>query len=449
MCHAPIVVPSIGSRARGPASADGLREPDCAGTTQAMREAARALVAHEPQLIVLVSPHAPRHQQSFGLISARELRGSFARFGCPEVDLRFHGSAVAAEAIAKAARGYGLSTCDVPGDALDHGTLVPLFFVHEAGYRGPVVVVAPPFPGLQTEVLFGEVLREAARSLKERWAVLASGDMSHRLTLDAPLGYDPRALHFDETFVEYVRAGDLRSAIGIDPGLADTAAEDVIQSTAVAAGAIAFRARGLKVFSYESPFGVGYLEAILYSDRAEIKHRAPPAELIDIAHRAIECELRGENYIPPHLDAPWHDPRAVFVTLRNAKGELRGCIGRTEPVHSSLADEVADCATAAATRDYRMLPLELEELAGLSIDVSVLDDPEPVENRGELDPKRYGIVVTRGLRRGVLLPEMEGIETAADQLRLALQKGGIAPTEPYRVERFSVSKVAARPSSVN
>jgi len=414
-----------------------------------MREAARALVAHEPQLIVLVSPHAPRHQQSWGLVSAPELRGSFARFGFPQVDLRVRGSVQAADAIVLAARGYGLSTRELPGDALDHGTLVPLFFVHEAGYRGPVVVVAPPLPGLQTEVLFGEALREAASSLGERWAVLASGDMSHRLTTDAPLGYDPRALRFDETFVEFVRAGDLRSAIGIDPGLADTAAEDVIQSTAVAAGAIAFRARGLKVFSYESPFGVGYLEALLYSDRAEIRHRTPPSSLFDVARQAIESELRGEHFIPPQFDAPWHDARAVFVTLRNAKGELRGCIGRTEPIHASLAEEVADCATAAATRDYRMAAVELDELDGMSIDIAILDDPEPVANRAELDPQRYGIVVTRGLRRGVLLPNVEGIDTVVDQLRVALQKGGISSTEPYRVERFTVSKVLPRSRTAN
>lgn len=439
MCHAPIVVPPIG----------GIRESDCAGTTRAMRDAARALVAHEPQLIVLVSPHAPRHQQSWGLVSAPELRGSFARFGCPEVNLKVRGSSPAAEAISRAAGGYGLSTRELPGDALDHGTMVPLYFVHEAGYRGPVVVVAPPLPGLQTEVLFGEVLREAALSLDERWAVLASGDMSHRLTLDAPLGYDPRALRFDETFVEFVRAGDLRSAIGIDPGLADTAAEDVIQSTAVAAGAIAFRARGLKVFSYESPFGVGYLEALLYSDRAEIKHRTPPANLLDVARQAIESELRGEHFIPPHFDAPWHDARPVFVTLLNAKGEVRGCIGRTESIHASLAEEVADCATAAATRDYRLPAVELEELAELSIDIAILDDPEPVESRAQLDPRRYGVVVTRGLRRGVILPNAEGIESVADQLRMALQKGGISSAEPYRVERFTVSKVMPRSRTAN
>jgi len=439
MCHAPIVVPSIG----------GLRESDCADTTRAMREAARALVAHEPQLIVLVSPHAPRHEQSWGLVTASELRGSFARFGSPGVNLRMRGSAQAAQAIAQAARGYGLSTRELPGDALDHGTLVPLFFVQEAGYRGPVVVVAPPLPGMQTEVLFGEVLREAALSLNERWAVLASGDMSHRLTLDAPLGYDPRALHFDETFVEYVRAGDLRSAIGIDPGLAATAAEDVIQSTAVAAGAIAFRARGLKVFSYESPFGVGYFEALLYSDRAEIKHRTPPASLIDVAREAIACELRGQPYIPPQFEAPWHDARAVFVTLRNETGEVRGCVGRTEPIQSSLADEVADCATAAATRDYRMAPVELEELDGLTIEICILDDPEPVESHAQLDPHRYGIIVTRGLRRGVLLPNVAGVDTVAEQLRRALHKGGISAKEPYRVERFTVSTVQPRSKTAN
>ncbi len=439
MCHAPIVVPPIA----------GLRESDCTETTRAMHEAARALVAHEPQLIVLVSPHAPRHAQSWGLVSAPELRGSFARFGCPEVNLRIRGSIQAAEAIALAARGYGLSTRELPGDALDHGTLVPLFFVQEAGYRGPVVVVAPPFPGMQTEVLFGEVLREAALSLNERWAVLASGDMSHRLTLDAPLGYDPLATHFDETFVEYVRAGDLRRAIGIDPGLATTAAEDVIQSMAVAAGAIAFRPRGLRVFSYESPFGVGYFEALLYSDRAEIKHRTPPSGLLEVAREAIACELRGQPYVPPHFEPPWHEARPVFVTLKNAKGELRGCIGRTDPIQSSLADEVADCATAAATRDYRMPPVELDELDALAIDVCILDDPEPVGSRADLDPHRYGIIVTRGLRRGVLLPNEEGVDTVAEQLQRALLRGGIAPTEPYRIERFRVSKVQPRSKTAN
>jgi AmmeMemoRadiSam system protein A len=324
--------------------------------------------------------------------------------------------------------------------------LVPLFFVRESGYRGPVVVVAPPFPGRQTEVLFGEVLREAARSVGERWAVLASGDMSHRLTFDAPLGFHPRAASFDEAFVEFVRTGDLRSAIGIDMTLADTAAEDVVQSTAVAAGAIGFRTRGLKVFSYEGPFGVGYLEALLYSDRAEIRHRAPPKQLVEIARDAIACELRGKPYTPPHLDAPWHDARAVFVTLRNAAGELRGCIGRTEPVYATLAEEVVDCAVAAATRDYRMPAVEMDELPGLTIDIAVLDDPEPVEDRAELDPSRYGIVVTRGLRRGLLLPNVDGIESPAEQLRVALQKGGIQPSEPYRIERFTVSKVT-HPSS--
>jgi aromatic ring-opening dioxygenase LigB subunit len=111
MCHAPIVIPQIA----------GLRERECAGTTRAMRETARALVAHEPQLLVLISPHAPRREQSWGVTSERELRGSFARFGYPELDLDLHGSPLSAAAILDAARGYGLPTHSNPGRPHDHG----------------------------------------------------------------------------------------------------------------------------------------------------------------------------------------------------------------------------------------------------------------------------------------------------------------------------------------
>ncbi len=434
MCHAPTGLLTLG----------GLHEFNRAETTRAMREAARALVTHDPQLIVLVSPHAPRHPQSWGIVSDAELVGSFEESCFREPNYSFRGSPLAAQKITQLARGYGLSICDLPGTPLGEGALLPLFFVQEAGYRGPVIVVTPPLPGSQTEVLFGEVLREAALSLKERWAVLASGDMSQPLTFDAPLDDELRASRFDEIFVELVRAGDLRGAIGIHASLTNTAAEDVIQSTAVAAGAIAFRSRGRKVFSYESPFGVDYLEALLYSDRAEIKHRSPPNELLEVARRAIECELRGEHYLPPALEVPWQDARPVFVTLRNEHGELRGAVGRAEPVHPTLAEEIADCATAAATRDYRLAPIELDEIANLTLELSVLDDPEPITRHHDLDPRKFGLIVSRGLRRSMVLPNTEGVTSPEDQLGLALEKAGITVSEPYRMERFTVSRTTAR-----
>jgi AmmeMemoRadiSam system protein A len=130
----------------------------------------------------------------------------------------------------------------------------------------------------------------------------------------------------------------------------------------------------------------------------------------------------------------------VFVTLRGPAGDLRGCIGRVEPVLGTLASEVAECAVSAATRDHRMAPVEFEELEALSVEVSVLGAPEPAEDVSELDPLRFGVIVSHGRRRGVLLPNVTGIADADEQMRIALRKAGISESEPYRLERFTVKK---------
>lgn len=438
MCHAPIVIPAIA----------GEQAAHCRTTTEAMRETARALVAHEPELIVLISPHAPRKPRSIGITFDAMLNGDFERFGHAQVALELRGSREEAERIADKALAEGVATHPLSGRALDHGSMVPLFFVHEAGYRGRIVVSSLPYPGAEIEVAFGHALRQAARESPLRWAVLASGDMSHRLTRDAPAGFAPRAREFDRGFTRALRHGDLRSAIAADPDLQELAAEDVVQSTSVAAAAVQYRAHGTRVFAYEAPFGVGYLEALLFSQRAErnAEESAPPEVLVEIAAQAITCALRNEIYTPPSLARPWHEARAVFVTLRGPTGELRGCIGRTEARLATLAEEVADCAISAATRDGRMPCVRQHELAELSIEVSVLSEPERIEDESQHDPARYGVIVEQGALRGVLLPEVEGVESAAQQVEIALRKAGIAQHSSYALSRFVAHKVRRKPT---
>jgi AmmeMemoRadiSam system protein A len=221
----------------------------------------------------------------------------------------------------------------------------------------------------------------------------------------------------------------------------ELAAEDVVQSTAVAAAAVQYRAQGTRVFAYEAPFGVGYLEAILFSQYAERSRATPPEMLVEVALQAIACALRAETYTPPVLAPPWNEARAVFVTLRSPSGELRGCIGRTEPRFASISEEVADCAVSAATRDGRMASVRFDELANLNVEVSVLGDPEPIDDTAQLDPARYGVVVEQGSLRGVLLPEVEGVTSIEQQVQIALRKGGIAAHSPYKVSRFVTQKV--------
>lgn len=442
MCHAPIVIPQIA----------GKRARDCAATTRAMQEVAAALVAHEVDVCVVVSPHAPRDRTRWGIGFAETLEGSFARFGHPELAQSFNGAPHAAALLAHCAERRGLETHLASCDDLDHGAMVPLHFLREAGYHGRIVLVALPYPHAGSELVFGAAIREAAEGSDQRWAVLASGDMSHRLTHDAPAGYTPRGREFDQQFVALLRRGDLRDAITLPEDLVTAVAEDVVQSTAVAAGAIAFDAHGARVIEYEGPFGVGYCEALLFSHGTEQpreKAREPditPADarqrLVELAVAAIEAQLTGELMAAPELDPPWNAPRAVFVTLRSPDGALRGCIGRTEPLAGTLAAEIIDCATAAATRDHRVLPVDSSELAALQVEVSLLSPIVPIANHEELDPARFGVVVKLGTRRGVLLPGIEGIATVADQLAVALHKARIDPSAPYEIACFTVDKIA-------
>jgi AmmeMemoRadiSam system protein A len=434
MCHAPIVIPAIA----------GADQHGCRRTTQAMQETARALVEHGPALIVLISPHAPRRARSVGMVFDAGLSGDFARFGHAEVALRLHGAPAQAERIARHAQAEHVATHAFSGADLDHGSMVPLFFLHEAGYRGRVLLVSLPYPGSDLEARFGRAVAAAALESEERWAVLASGDMSHRLSRSAPAGFEPRAREFDRSFVRALDRGDLRAAISPDPELIELAAEDVVQSTAVAAAAVRYRAEGTRVIAYEAPFGVGYLEALLFSQPArEQDSSTPPYVLIQIALDAIAHALADVPFTAPALEPRWQAPRAVFVTLRAADGELRGCIGRTEPRHATLAAEVADCAVGAATRDCRMARVRIEELAALQVEISILHGLQLVRDPAELDPARYGIVVQHGSKRGVLLPDVEGIERASEQLQVALRKAGIEEGAPYRVQRFAVNKVSS------
>jgi AmmeMemoRadiSam system protein A len=450
MCHAPIVIPTIAAE----------RAADCECTTAAMREVARRVVAHEPDVLVLVSPHAPRQSDRFGVVAAGSITGSFARFGFPRLATALPGAPEAARSVAEAASECGVECWKPRGDDLDHGALVPLHFLVEAGWAGPTLILALPFED-GTEVAMGEALRAAADRSRERWAVVASGDMSHRLEPGAPAGFEPKARRFDAELVTHLEKGDYRAACSPDPWLREIAAEDVIQSVQVAAAAVGFRNDGHAFLGYEGPFGVGYAESLLFTDGSHEPARPlaqdvagddapwrvagadPPPLLPEVAREAIRADRMGQVLHLPELEPPWDAALAVFVTLRSPAGELRGCIGRTEPSYQTLVEEVADCAVSAATRDPRCEPVPLAEIDRLRIEVSVLSPLTPVASRAELDPRRYGIVVSLGRRRGVLLPDLAGVDTVVAQLHIAAEKAGIRDDDPYSIERFEVTKVAS------
>ncbi len=158
----------------------------------------------------------------------------------------------------------------------------------------------------------------------------------------------------------------------------------------------------------------------------------------DYARACIEAYLRREP-APPAPDHHFYRRRAAcFVSLKK-HGQLRGCIGTLEPAEADLGAEIARNAWSAAFQDPRFPPLQAGEVADVTVSVDVLSPSEPC-TPADLDPSRYGVIVAHGWRRGVLLPALEGVETVAQQLAIALQKAGIRPDEPFEVRRFTVSR---------
>ena len=123
-----------------------------------------------------------------------------------------------------------------------------------------------------------------------------------------------------------------------------------------------------------------------------------------------------------------------------SSGDLRGCIGTFEPQQKNVAEEIITNAISSATRDPRFDPITPDELKDLDYSVDVLTSPEPVADESQLDPKKYGVIVECGWRRGLFLPDLEGVDTRGHQIDICRQKGGIAPDEPVKLYRFEVKR---------
>ena len=165
-----------------------------------------------------------------------------------------------------------------------------------------------------------------------------------------------------------------------------------------------------------------------------------------LARQTIEAWVRGcagrakkRIAVPEGLPEEMLARRAgVFVSLKE-DGRLRGCIGTISPVRGSIAEEIMENAISAACRDPRFHPVEPEELDRLVYSVDVLGKTEEISSKEELDVKRYGVIVSRGARRGLLLPNLEGVDTVEEQIDIARQKAGIPEdAENIRLERFEV-----------
>jgi len=407
--HPAILIPDV---ARG-------EEKACQKTVDAFTKLAQEIVKMNVKTVLIVSPHAPLTRRGMTLLSGDRLTGSLWRFGAGHIRFDYETDKNIMEAIKE--KIADIKETEVE---LDHGVMVPLYFLRQAGWEGKLVVLGMP---LENAEEYGKKVGLILNDSSERCALVASGDLSHRLKEDGPYGLHPSGPKFDSLIVKGLKK-DTTLIRTIPSDLLEEAGQCGYYSLLFALGA---REGSIKVFSYEGPFGVGYLVAEIY--------RSSP--IAGFARECLTYHLTAQAFdklvIPG--DPLLKERKSCFVTLKK-DGQLRGCIGTVQPVRENLASEIKHNAIAAGTQDPRFWPVEAKELPLITFSVDVLGDLEKINSYEELDPQKYGVVVRRGGRVGLLLPHLEGVNTVEEQVRIAKQKAGIAPHEEVEMWRFEVER---------
>jgi len=245
--HPPLLVPEIGR--------DQLKMVE--STIKSVSEVFRRLKKHDFDTLVVVTPHGNVGQASVPVYTGHVFEGDFAMFGAKKPIFSFKGDPKLGLAVIK---DCGLAA-NCPETLLDHGALVPLYFYQVEKIKKPILPVAIGFMSLKKLYDFGMSLAKTAARLGRKIAVIGSADMSHRLTQDAPSGYNPKGKEFDEKLVGLVKAYDVQGILNFDRALAEEAGQDALWSIAILLGALDGVAVKQEVLSYEGPFGVGYMVA--------------------------------------------------------------------------------------------------------------------------------------------------------------------------------------------
>ncbi|MGE4485312.1 MAG: AmmeMemoRadiSam system protein A [Oscillospiraceae bacterium] len=385
--------------------------------------------------------------------------GDLRRFGVAGVKLEAEYDSVFVKLLEKTAGDAGLSagTLGERDSALDHGTLIPFYFLNEIMTGCKLVRIGLSGLPVLDHYRLGKCISKTAEALGRRVVFIASGDLSHKLKEEGPYGFSEEGPVFDREVTDAMAKGDFLRFLTFDPDFCDAAGECGLRSFIIMAGALDRKAVSPQLLSYEGPFGVGYgvcaFEVIgedegrCFDEIFEKKQRNSLYVIKENEDAFVRlARLSLETYImtgkraklPTDLPDELLNKRAgAFVSLKK-HGRLRGCIGTVSPVTGCAAEEILRNAVSAGTEDPRFDPVTEQELPDLIYSVDVMGKPEPIDAISELDVERYGVIVTSGYKRGLLLPDLEGVDTPEKQVSITLQKAGIKKGEKYSLERFEV-----------
>lgn len=449
--HPPLILPEVGHG----------EEKRIQSTIDAFDAAAKFIADLQPDTVIISSPHSILYSDYFHISPGPSAKGSMAQFGAPQLKFSCAYDEELVKAVEAAAKENNIpaGTLGNRQPELDHGTMVPMYFLAKYCKTCKIVRLALSGFSLKEHYRVGMLFAETAEKLGRKIAWIASGDLSHKLTKDGPYGFNPAGPQYDKKIMEVMGSGNFADLFSFKDDFLEEAAECGHRSFVLMAGAFDGLAVESRKLSYEGPFGVGYgvtlfrpagpddsrhfLEAYdIIRNKMKADRLAKEDEYVKLAREVIEHYvktnggyLRTPRHIIPEMTA---QKAGVFVSLK-IRGVLRGCIGTIGPMYDNVAEEIRHNAISACSRDPRFTPVMPDELEELEYSVDVLGPMEPISSPSQLDVKRYGVLVTKGSRSGLLLPNLPGVDTIEQQVDIAKQKAGIRPEENgCELQRFEV-----------
>ena len=448
--HPPLAVPAVGR---------GKESKEIKDTLRSMDDVAVEIAAIAPETIIFITPHSTVYSDYFHISPGKAASGTFGRFGVPEVKLETLYDEDLASEISKIAE-YNEIAAGTKGERdanLDHGVMVPMWFIDQRYKNYHSIRVSQSGLAPSEHYMLGQIIAKAIENTGRRVVIVASSDLSHKLDKEGPYGFAREGPEFDSIFTKALAEGDFLSLFMIPDSLRERAAECGYNSLMILAGCFDKQNVDSKLLSYEGPFGVGYAVAsfkpigendsknileqyVEYALNESKKRKNTEDGHQELARQSLEHIITTGKMLPvPNgLEGELSSERAgVFVSIHK-NGRLRGCVGTIAPTTQSIAHEIVQNAVSAGLSDDRFEPVAADELPYLDYKVDVLAAPEPITGPDMLDIKRYGVIVTSGFKRGLLLPNLDGIDSIEDQIAIAKRKAGIGDSESVKLERFEV-----------
>ena len=447
--HPPMIVPEVG---RG-------SEKQIEKTIKAYERVADEIASLKPETIIISSPHSVMYADYFHISPGARAVGSFADFGAPQVkfDVEYDEELVNL-VVARAEKvHFPAGTLGEKRPELDHGTMVPLWFILNKYKDFKLVRTGLSGYDLLKHYEYGVMIKDAVESLGRRVVYVASGDLSHKLQDYGPYGFAEEGPVYDKRIMEVCSGGRFGELFDFDENFCQKAAECGHKSFVIMAGALDGQAVEATQYSHEDVTGVGYgicsfvpkgvdesrhfLAARLQQVESELDEKRQKSDAwVRLARESAEYFLKNdrEMKLPSWVPEELLRARAgAFVSVHKF-GALRGCIGTIAATKENLALEIIHNAVSAVSEDPRFEPVSEDELKYLDINVDVLGEAEKISSPDQLDVKKYGVIVQSGYKRGLLLPDLDGVDTVEQQISIAKRKGGIDPDEDVDLFRFEV-----------